>query len=208
MIIDLHMHESTCSKDSFLKLERIVELAKEKGLDAICITDHDSMGLKEFAEDYSKKIGFPIFVGVEYLSLQGDITAWGIDSFPEKRIEAQKFIDLVNEQNGFCVSCHPFRNNNRGLEENLKTVKGLGGIEVLNGSTDMEANRKALKYCKELGLQMVGASDSHWESAVGKYVTWIPEDVTTLEDFIRVMKSKKSKPAIWKEDHYEVVDEF
>ncbi|MDU4952253.1 MAG: PHP domain-containing protein [Clostridium sp.] len=208
MLIDLHMHESTCSKDSFLKLERIVELAKEKGLDAICITDHDSMGLKEFAEDCSKKIGFPIFVGVEYLSLQGDITAWGIDSFPEKRIEAQKFIDLVNEQNGFCVACHPFRNNNRGLEENLKTVKGLGGIEVLNGSTDMEANRKALKYCKELGLQMVGASDSHWEYAVGKYVTWIPEDVTTLEDFIRVMKSKKSKPAIWKEDHYEVVDEF
>ena len=208
MLIDLHMHESTCSKDSFLKLERIVEVAKAKGLDAICIPDQESMGLKEFAEDYSKKIGFPIFVGVEYLSLQGDITAWGIDSFPEKRIEAQKFIDLVNEQNGFCVACHPFRNNNRGLEENLKTVKGLGGIEVLNGSTDMEANRKALKYCKELGLQMVGASDSHWESAVGKYVTWIPEDVTTLEDFIRVMKSKKSKPAIWKEDHYEVVDEF
>lgn len=208
MLIDLHMHESTYSKDSFLKLERIVELAKEKGLDAICITDHDSMGLKEFAEDYSKKVGFPIFVGVEYLSLQGDITAWGIDSFPEKRIEAQKFIDLVNEQNGFCVACHPFRNNNRGLEENLKTVKGLDGIEVLNGSTDMEANRKALKYCKELGLQMVGASDSHWESAVGKYVTWIPEDVTTLEEFIRVMKSKKSRPAIWKEDHYEVVDEF
>ena len=44
MLIDLHMHEMTYSKDSFLKLSQIVEIAKEKGLDGISITDHDSMG--------------------------------------------------------------------------------------------------------------------------------------------------------------------
>ena len=65
MFIDLHMHEKTCSKDSFLALDEMVELAKKRGLDAICITDHDSMGLREYAEEYSKRIGFPIFVGVE-----------------------------------------------------------------------------------------------------------------------------------------------
>ena len=41
MFIDMHMHESTFSKDSFLKLDEMVELAKERGLGAICITDHD-----------------------------------------------------------------------------------------------------------------------------------------------------------------------
>ena len=50
MFIDTHMHEMTCSKDSFLKLEQMVEIAREKGLGAICITDHDDMGLKEYAE--------------------------------------------------------------------------------------------------------------------------------------------------------------
>ena len=40
MFIDTHMHEMTCSKDSFLKLEQMVEIAREKGLGAICITDH------------------------------------------------------------------------------------------------------------------------------------------------------------------------
>lgn len=39
MFIDTHMHEMTCSKDSFLKLEQMVEIAREKGLGAICITD-------------------------------------------------------------------------------------------------------------------------------------------------------------------------
>ena len=120
----------------------------------------------------------------------------------------QEFIDFVQASKGFCVACHPFRNNNRGLEENLKTVQGLGGIEVLNGSTDLEANRKALKYCRELGLQPIGASDGHWESNVGKYVTWIPEHVTTVEDFVRVMRTQKCKPAIWNDDHYDIVEDF
>lgn len=55
MLIDLHMHEMTYSKDSFLKLSQIVEIAKEKGLDGISITDHDSMGLKDYAAEYSEK---------------------------------------------------------------------------------------------------------------------------------------------------------
>ena len=82
MLIDLHIHEKQFSKDSFLALEEIVEIAKEKGLDAICITDHDSMGLREYAAEYTKKTGFPIFVGIEFYSLQGDILAFGIDSYP------------------------------------------------------------------------------------------------------------------------------
>lgn len=42
MLIDMHMHEMRYSGDSFLKLEIMVELAKARGLDAICITDHDN----------------------------------------------------------------------------------------------------------------------------------------------------------------------
>ena len=45
MFIDLHMHEMRNSGDSFLALEEIVEIAKKKGLDAICITDHDNMDI-------------------------------------------------------------------------------------------------------------------------------------------------------------------
>ena len=100
MFIDTHMHEMTCSKDSFLKLEEMVEIAREKGLGAICITDHDDMGLKEYAAEYSKKTGFPIFVGIEFFSLQGDIIAFGIEEYPDERIPAQDFIDLVKAQGG------------------------------------------------------------------------------------------------------------
>ena len=208
MLVDMHLHALPNSTDSFLTLEEIVSLAKLRGLDAICLTDHESMGGKEYAEEYSRNIGFPIFVGVEYFSLWGDITAWGIDSFPEGRIEAQTFIDQVNAAGGFCVSAHPFRNNNRGFEDHLREARGLHGVEVLNGSADMDANRKALRYCRELGLKAIGASDSHVPKQVGKYVTWLPEKVDNLKDFVAQLHSCDTRPAIWNGIDYDVVDTF
>ena len=208
MLVDMHLHALPNSTDSFLTLQEIVAIAKVRGLDAICLTDHDSMGGKAFAEEYSREIGFPIFVGVEYFSLWGDITAWGIDSFPQERIEAQTFIDQVNAAGGFCVSCHPFRNNNRGFEHHLREARGLHGVEVLNGSADMEANRTALRYCRELGLKAIGASDAHVPKQVSKYVTWLPERVDTLSDFVVQLHSCETRPAIWNGSAYDVVTSF
>ncbi|MGM9662448.1 MAG: PHP domain-containing protein [Oscillospiraceae bacterium] len=208
MLIDMHLHERTFSKDSALSLAEIVGIAKARKLDAVCITDHDSMGLKEQAEEFSRLVHFPIFVGIEFFSLQGDITAWGIDSYPSQRIDAQPFIDQVNAAGGFCVSCHPFRNNNRGLEDHLREVRGLHGVEVLNGSTSPEANRTALRYCRELGLKAIGASDAHTPGQVGKYVTWLPERVDTLPDFLAELHACETRPAIWNGSAYDVVDTF
>ena len=208
MLVDMHMHEKTCSADSFLTLEEIVATARARGLDAVCITDHDSMGLRERAEAYARETGFPIFVGIEFFSLQGDITAWGIDSYPDHRVDAQEFIDHVNRRGGFCVSCHPFRNNNRGLEHRLREVRGLHGVEVLNGSTSLEANREALRYCRELGLKPIGASDCHVPENIAKYVTWLPDTVTTLEDFVAQLHAAPTLPARWNGTGYDVLEDF
>ena len=208
MLVDMHIHEKTFSLDSFLSLEEIVTIAKSRGLDAVCITDHDSMGLRQFAEEYSRKIGFPIFVGVEFFSLQGDITGFGVDTFPDQRVSAQEFIDHVNKSGGFCTACHPFRKNMRGLEDNLRTVKGLHGVEVLNGSTPMDLNRTALQYCRELELKAIGASDAHVPQNVAKYVTWLPEKVNTLNDFVAQLHQCETRPAIWNGSSYDVVTKF
>ena len=81
-------------------------------------------------------------------------------------------------------------------------------MEVLNGSTDVEANRKALRFCRELGLQAIGASDAHTTQQVGKYVTYLPKMVTTLSDFIAELRTLRTRPAIWNGSGYDVVDEF
>lgn len=206
MFIDMHMHEKTFSSDSFLSLEEMVYEARIKGLDGICITDHDSMGLVETAAAYTEKTGYPIFVGIEFYSLQGDILAFGIDSYPKERVSAQEFIDFVNAQGGITISAHPFRNNRRGLEDNLDKVKGLSAIEVLNGSTLPDAINTAKEYAKKLGLPATGASDCHVTDKVGVYATYFPDEIRSSGDLVRAVKAGRCSPAYYKEGSYHIYD--
>lgn len=206
MFIDMHMHEKRYSTDSFLMLEQMVKLAKYRGLDAICITDHDSMGLKEAAAAYSKKVGFPIFVGIEYYSLEGDIAAFGIDDYPKERIHAQDFINYVNEQGGVCFAVHPFRSNRRGLEHNLETIQGLCGVEVLNGSTPYEDTMITTGYAKRKGFATLASSDCHTPDKVGLYATYYPREIKTVEELIEAIKNHECRPAYYKDRGYHLWD--
>ena len=206
MFIDLHMHEKRYSLDSTLALEEIVEIAKKRGLDAICITDHDSMGLREYAEEYSKKTGFPIFVGIEYFSLQGDILAFGIDHYPEDRISAQEFIDYVHEQGGVVVSAHPFRHNRRGLEGYLDILKGVDAIEILNGSTLPDAAMVAVQYARKYGFAITGGSDCHYPDKVGICATYFPNEIKTMDDLVSAIRNRECQPAFHQDHSYYVWD--
>ena len=209
MFIDLHVHERAFSLDSKMSLAEIVEKARNMGMGAVCISDHDSLGIREEAARYSREVGFPIFVGVEVLTVQGDIVAYGIPyAFQPRTIDAQEFINYVHCNGGACFSAHPFRNNQRGLEEHLAVVQRLDGVEVLNGSTSLEANRTALEYSRKYGIQPLGASDAHDTQQLGKYVTYFPEEPKDLADFIRILRSGKCRPAVWENGEFRIVDSF
>lgn len=204
----MHLHALPHSTDSFITLEQIATCAKARGLDAVCITDHDSMGIRDYAAEFTQNTGYPVFVGIEYYSLWGDITAYGLDMYPHERVSTQQFIDLVNAQGGFCSACHPFRNNKRGLEEHLADVRGLHAVEVLNGSTPMDTNRIALEWAKRLGLKTIGSSDAHVERQVGKYATWLPDYVDNMADLVGQLHATQPRPAIWNGSGYDVVERF
>jgi len=209
MFIDLHMHEKRFSKDSQLSLEEIVPIARERGLDAICITDHDSMGLYDFAAEYSRKTGFPIFVGVEYYSLDGDILAFGIRDYPKERIPAREFIDDVHAHGGIAIAAHPFRHNRRGLEETLDELTDIDGIEILNGSTLPDATMMAVRYAHKHGFAATGGSDCHYPYKVGVTATYFPGEIRTLDDLMNAVRKHECRPAyhqdfgyyIWDIDH-------
>lgn len=64
---DLHCH-STCS-DGMLTPEELVLLAKERGLQGLSITDHDTFIAYERAYPVAKKEGLLLGIGVEFSSL-------------------------------------------------------------------------------------------------------------------------------------------
>jgi predicted metal-dependent phosphoesterase TrpH len=189
MIFDMHIHQNRHSGDSQLDIYEGIEYAKRVGLDGICVTDHDNIGLKSLAKELSEASGIQVIVGVEIYSLDGDILCYGIDEIPEERMSAQATIDYVNARGGVCVAAHPYRHNRRGLEDVLYQVKGLTAIEGYNGRTKLEDNLRAVSLAKELGLPITGSSDAHTLEEIGNYVTIFENPIASEEAFIAAMKS-------------------
>lgn len=197
MLIDTHLHECTHSPDSFMTLRQIVDQARRLGLQAVCITDHESNGLTETAARMSRLWQYPIFVGAEYLTDCGDLTVFGLSEIPDAGMPLSQMLDLVSRAGGACVAAHPFRTNNRGLRDLVKTARGLHGVEVFNGSTDPANNLRALSAAREAGLSLLGGSDAHTTGQVGRFATRFPEGIRSVADLVEAIRSGQTLPVAY-----------
>lgn len=203
MIIDTHIHENKYSFDSFINFEEAIKKAKQIGLDGICITNHDNNFLRNEIGDFSIIDGITVIVGAEILTHEGDILVFGLDEIPEEKLYASELLKLVRKNNGIAIAAHPYRNNNRGLENNLYKVSHLlDGIESFNGSTYSHHNLFAYAAATDLGLPSLGASDAHEVDRIGKYVTKFSDDIRDYQDFIEAIKFKACHPVMNKNGYF------
>lgn len=189
VFVDLHTHEDLFSPCSEMSLEEAVDAARACGLHGICITDHGSMEIKKEEEHFLRECDFPVFIGVEMTTREGDIVAFGLESLPQGTPTAQAFVDFVNASNGFCFAAHPYGANRWGLGDDIFTLRGLHGVEVANYANRHEDNAKALRACERLGLVPVGGSDAHTAKYVGRYATWLPEAAATVHELVTILKT-------------------
>ena len=197
MIIDTHIHENKYSSDSFIDLKKAIDVAKLIGLDGICITNHDNNDLRNELGDYAKINGVLVIVGAEVLTHQGDILVFGLKDIPKEKIHAEELLRLVKKHKGVAIAAHPFRNNNRGLENHLQEVANLlDGVESFNGSTYSYDNLYAYAMATQLGLPSLGDSDAHVIDKIGKYATKFYGNIRDDKDFIEAIKSKNFHPVM------------
>ena len=194
MIIDTHFHTKEYSSCSNIDMEAGIKEAKRLGLGGICITDHDVVASKSKAKKLQDKYGILVIPGTEVNTVEGDIICFGIKDIPEGTLSAQKLVDHVEKSKGACIAAHPFRNNDRGLKENICRIKGIHAIEALNGNTDHDSNTKAVELAQELGIPCTGGSDAHRMENIGKYATRFPKDVRNESGFIEALRNGNIRP--------------
>ncbi|HBC93488.1 MAG TPA: histidinol-phosphatase [Pelotomaculum sp.] len=204
MLIDTHLHEKKFSEDSFISLEEIVEKAWELGLDGICITDHESNAIRAEAMSLSRKTGLLIITGAEVLTLEGDMTVFGLDRLPEKMVHARELIRMTEAVGGVAVCSHPYRQNNRGMGDFIRDLPLVRGIEAFNGSTPKRHNLQAYDLSLELHVAALGASDAHVIEQVGKFATWMPDWVKDEAGFIQAVKQGLTLPAAYENGAYKI----
>ena len=164
---DLHIH-SIYSKDAILKPERIIKMAKKKGLSGIAITDHGTIkgALKTKSVAFDN---FMVIVGAEVQTDKGEI----IGLFLNEEIKSRKFaevIDEIKDQDGITVLPHPYKNRQCDPKD---LVEMVDLVEGLNARTSKELNYRAQNLAKNFGLPIIAGSDAHTPFEIGQAQTII-----------------------------------
>lgn len=197
MIIDCHVHDSKYSADSHLDLYEAIDGAKSMGLDGICLTNHDNNTLKDEIGESAFINGVLVIVGAEVLTFEGDILTFGLKDIPKEMVSAEELLTLVKKNNGIAIAAHPFRNNNRGIGNNIIRLSSLlTGIEAFNGSTYYEHNMEAYSLANRLNLPVLGASDAHRLEKLGTYATYFEDSIRDHIDFIEAVKYSNYYPVM------------
>ncbi len=178
----------------------MIEMAQARGLDAVCITEHDSFTASEPVEEEAKKEGFRIFRGVEINTDKGHVLAFGVsdDSWREdgyySRIEFVR--PRVMACGGILVPSHPFRVvGAASASDNLFSMDYIAAIEVLNGENTERENAMAMKAWAKLRIPGTAGSDCHFANQVGRCATWFENNVSTLSELIEEIRAGRVAPA-------------
>lgn len=119
--VDLHIH--TFHSDGFFSPEEVVSKAKEKRLDGISITDHDSINSLNEAVEAGKQYGVEVIPGVEISTDISDreihILGYFIDP---KNIELEHYLRFFREERLKRASRIVKKLNTLGLEITLDDV--------------------------------------------------------------------------------------
>ncbi len=199
MKIELHSH-TTYSKGRKILVEGVdtpedmVKQAAKIGLDAIAITDHDTIrgGVEalRFAKK-NKKITEKIIVipGSEVSSADGHILALGIEKDIPKGLPARETIDLIHANGGIAVASHPFDIKSVGLGEKAALCDA---VEVFNGvNLERISNWKAKRFAEKNNLNMVSGTDAHSAQMIGYAATRVAAE-HNIDSILHAIKKGKT----------------
>lgn len=188
MLIDLHVH-TDISPCSVLSLEEILHYAPLRGLDGVCLTDHDTMEIEEQLKSVVPVNGLKIFVGMEYTTAQGDYLIFGDFRDLKPGLAARELAHVVRERSGAIIGAHPFRAV-RGADLESIVHSPIGVVEGINGRNTNRENLMAQEFARENGLAMCAGSDAHTVEELGGFPTVFDRPVNSVGELIQAVNSK------------------
>ncbi|HDM36439.1 MAG TPA: PHP domain-containing protein [Candidatus Syntrophoarchaeum butanivorans] len=175
MRYDLHIH-SRYSPDSMLEIREIVKVAVRKGLQGIAITDHNTIkgGLA------AKKLNVPdleIICGCEFKTECGEVIGLFLtEELGRSGRGVEEIIDEIRDQGGIVVVPHPFDRLRSSIDP-LRYRERIDAIEAMNARSLLDRyNEKAAAFGSTWGVALVGGSDAHTRSEIGRAWTYFEGD--------------------------------
>ncbi len=181
MNLDLHIH-SKYSFDSILEPKRIVKTALSMGINAIAVTDHNTIKGALRTRVY-RNTDFIVINGSEIKTNFGDI----VGLFLTEEIVSRDFfgvVDEIKEQDGIIVLPHPYRKRETISGELLNNVDL---IEILNARSSEKENAEAKELAKRSGKIGIAGSDAHFSFEIGRVQTIASDPIENEEDLRKAL---------------------
>ncbi len=192
MLIDLHVH-SKLSPCSSLDLAAILATARQRGLDGVCITDHESMSARHQLREGVQPDGLVVLIGQEYATPEGDFLLFGPFEELEPGLPARELLPLVHKAGGASVAAHPFRAG-RPVQEFVPREGLCTCLEVDNGRNSLLENRRAADWSRRFGLPAVCGSDAHTLAELGARPTRFSRPISSRRELILALREGRCRP--------------
>lgn len=186
MLFDLHVH-TTLSPCSQLRLDQILAQAPERGLDGVCITDHNSMDVRHSIPEGVLGNGLRVIFGMEYSTSRGDFLIFGPFEELPPGLPARILLKHVDRIGGVAIAAHPFRSQ-RPTDESLIKDEMCRIVEGVNGRNAHHENESVLNWQKKYNVSQVGGSDAHSLEELGKVHTAFTTPIHSRTDLINALK--------------------
>jgi len=187
MRIDLHIHTAPLSACSYIDPGELVQEARRRKLDGICLTEHQVVWDPAEVNKLALEEGVKIFRGNEFTTNQGDVLVFGFYEDIKELMLIQDLREVVQQAGGFMIAAHPFRGfKTFGIGQLQMTVEQAGkrkvfefvdAVEIGNGKLAQDANDMARKVAEMLGLPGTGGSDAHRVDEIATWVTVFEKDI-------------------------------
>lgn len=188
-LIDLHCHTVPLSTCSSLTATRLVDLARFRGLDGICLSEHDRAWDDAALDALREQTGFLVLRAVELTTDLGHVLAFGLRELRPSFAIAANVFEAAQDWGALLFLAHPARDGL--LKVNADTVRIFESVEAINGSDTHLQNVAASGLARGFRLPGIGGSDCHTSAEVGRAATRFEAEVTDDASLLAALRSGK-----------------
>jgi dephospho-CoA kinase len=171
--VDMHVH-TRLSFDCLSRPDAVVGTALARGLDRVCITDHNEI---EAALDLAERYPNRVIPGEEVKTREGvDIIGLYLAEWIPKGTPARETCERIRAQGGLVYVPHPFAGGKGGGGRILDEIQDLiHVVEGFNARLHASAlNVRAQEWARQRALPVGAGSDAHTLSEIGNGYVELP----------------------------------
>jgi predicted metal-dependent phosphoesterase TrpH/glycosyltransferase involved in cell wall biosynthesis len=187
---DLHMHTDH-SPDCATPVEVLLATARERGLGAIAVTDHNEISGALAAQAQATAAGIKVIVGEEVKTAgQGEVIGLFLERKIQRGLTLAETVAEIKRQGGLVYVPHPFDRLHAvpDYEHLLPILAEVDAIEVFNPRVAIDTfNEEAVRFAAKYNIAAGAGSDSHVPQGLGS-VRLRMHDFDSSEQFLQSLR--------------------